>query len=70
MKEIFRTSLLSEAYGLQAALLAEGIMSTVLGEHSLGLVAGELRLVLEDEADVTRAAAILAHYARQTTAGN
>jgi hypothetical protein len=68
MKEVFRTSLLSEVYGLQAALLAAGIPSTVLGEHSLGMVAGELRLVLEDEADVERAAAILADYSRQTTA--
>ena len=68
MKEVFRTSFLSEVYGLQTTLFFAGIPATVLGEHSLGMIAGELRLVVLNDADADVAAAIIAHQQSSSTA--
>lgn len=61
MKELFRSHSLSYLQGLQVSLEANGIRSTLLDEQSISYMgfAGQVRLVILDDADYDKAISIL-----------
>ena len=59
MRTVFRTSSLSDAYVVHAALLAEGLAATLSGEHSLATIGGGLAVHVASDEDAQVAQGII-----------
>ena len=59
MRTVYRTQLLSDAYAVQAALLAEGLVATVSGEHSIGTVGGGVAVHVASDEDAALARRVI-----------
>jgi hypothetical protein len=47
---VYQSQYLSDAYAVQAALMARGVAAAVLGEHSIGTVGGGVTVQVASEA--------------------